>query len=174
MHVSGAIGTSPEQLSPKCEKSPPGEAVHDKSMGVANTQEEMDGHVEDESATQAAMNAAAARRLRRFKIFLVTGDFEKQLTGRRALAGKFSGATVGAMHSHLLRKSHKLVDVLAPGARVLVESAKNILQVCRCVVHHSSALPEFTVMGAFVSPFIISDLDTPAHIRHLVGSCYAV
>lgn len=152
---SGAVGTSPGQLSPDCEKNLPVQASCDKGGDGSETQK-TDVHVAEESATQAATKAAVACRLRRFKVFLITGDFVKQLAGRRAHAGKFSGATVGAMHSHLLRKPHKLTDMLAPGARVLVESAKNILQVSCCVVHHCSALPGLSaVAGALATPLII-------------------
>eukprot|EP00892_Ulva_mutabilis_P012430 jgi/Ulvmu1/955/UM102_0038.1 len=95
-------------------------AAHDQPQGADNSRE---------TELSAAMEAAANSRLQRFKIFLVTGDFVKQLSGRRALAGAYSGATVGVMSSHLLQKQNRLAETLAPGARVLVESAKNVIQI---------------------------------------------
>jgi hypothetical protein len=76
-----------------------------------------------------SLNAAMAGRASRFRLHLVCGDFVKQLSGKRALKGVFNVATVGVMHAHLLRSQHKLGDVLAPDAVVLVEGAQNLVQV---------------------------------------------
>ena len=132
MNGSGAVeqstGQPVEQLTQDSNK----QAAEPSCVVAIPRAERLEEVVPDaaKDSSQAAMSTTAACSLQRFKIHLVTGDFVKQLSGRRALAGTFSGATVGVMHAHLLRKPHRLADVLAPGSRVLAESANNVLQVC--------------------------------------------
>lgn len=81
-------------------------------------------------ARDAALDAAAWRRLLgACRIRLVSGDFKKQVAGRRALLEcPFDGATLGHMHVHLAGGEHGLGGVMRPGALLLVEGARNMVQ----------------------------------------------
>ena len=82
----------------------------------------------DKAAGPFALSAHALEILSRFKIHLLTGDFAKQVGGRRKLAGKFAAATVGCHHLHTLKPESKLAQVLAPEATVIAESATYMVQ----------------------------------------------
>lgn len=99
------------------------------SPGTSAQSAEQQNKWQEEQQLEDSLNAVMKERTGRFRLHLVCGDFAKQLSGRRALKGAFDVATVGVMHAHLLRGQHKLGEVLAPGAVVLVEGAQNLVQV---------------------------------------------
>jgi Domain of unknown function (DUF4471) len=99
------------------------------SSSSPHSTSEQQKKLEEQQELEAALNAVMAQRAGRFKLHIVCGDFVKQLSAKRTLQGAFNVATVGVMHAHLLRSQHRLRDILAPGAVVLVESAQNLLQV---------------------------------------------
>jgi hypothetical protein len=80
-------------------------------------------------ARDAALDAAAWRRLlSRARVRLACGDLRRAVTGRPALAGKFRAATLGHMHLHLAGAAHGAAAALAPGAPLLIEGARNMVQ----------------------------------------------
>ena len=120
----------PSAVPPTIESSPPSGENHDANTACSATQAaEQQAKLQEAQQLEDSLNAVMKARLGKFRIHCVSGDFVKQLSGRRALKGVFDVATVGVMHAHLLRAQHKLADVLAPGAVVLVESAQNLVQV---------------------------------------------
>nr|F5A894.1 RecName: Full=Dynein axonemal assembly factor 3 homolog; AltName: Full=Dynein assembly blocked protein 1; AltName: Full=Paralyzed flagella protein 22 [Chlamydomonas reinhardtii]AEC04845.1 axonemal dynein assembly protein PF22 [Chlamydomonas reinhardtii] len=79
-------------------------------------------------AAEAALDAAARQRAGRFRLVLVTGDLAKTLTGRAKYAGAFSGLSLGHRHTHMLEPQYKLAAAAAPGARLVAENARHVLQ----------------------------------------------
>lgn len=100
---------------------------------VKDAQEKAQEHqakLQEQQKLEKALNDIMQARVGKFRVHCVSGDFVKQLSGKRVLKEAFKVATVGVMHAHLLRGPHKLADTLAPGAVVLVEGAQNLVQVC--------------------------------------------
>jgi len=86
------------------------------------------------AATQAAMgeaaqmSAAVQQMLASVRVYLLTGDLKRSLTGKAVNAGRFAAATVGHRHAHMLGSDYGLASVLQPGAPVFVETAANMVQ----------------------------------------------
>lgn len=105
------------------------------SMGLPHQQQQQqqpeaaDAAAAQQAATELAQMAAAVQSLLgSVKIVLLTGDLRRVLTGKAGFAGRFSAATVGHRHVHLLGPEVGLADVLRPGAPVFVETAANMVQ----------------------------------------------
>ncbi|KAG2424086.1 hypothetical protein HXX76_014762 [Chlamydomonas incerta] len=79
-------------------------------------------------AAEAALDAAGRARAVRFRLVLVTGDLTKAVTGRAKYAGAFCGLSLGHRHTHLLEPQHRLAAAAAPGARLVAENARHVLQ----------------------------------------------
>lgn len=87
------------------------------------------GTAATQAAREAAQTSAAVQRLLAFvRVYLLTGDLKRSLTGKAAYAGRFAAATVGHRHAHMLGADYGLASVLQPGAPVFVETAANMVQ----------------------------------------------
>ncbi|KXZ43299.1 hypothetical protein GPECTOR_95g688 [Gonium pectorale] len=82
-------------------------------------------------AAEAAQDGAARRRAARFRLVLLTGDLAKGVTGRAKFAGAFSALTLGHRHAHLLGPEGGLLKAAAPGAAIVAENARHVLQLTR-------------------------------------------
>jgi hypothetical protein len=90
--------------------------------------------------------------LARFRIRFLSGDFHKQVTSKRKLYGKCSVATIGSHHVHYLQKHSHLSRVLTPGARVVAEGGKYLVQLKpEHVIKFEEAVTGWAHEGGFAS-----------------------
>ncbi|MEW5305020.1 MAG: hypothetical protein WDW36_007590 [Sanguina aurantia] len=83
---------------------------------------------------EALLDAAAWRRLRGrgVRLFLSTGsDLVKAVTGKSKHRAAFDLACVGHRHVHLAGSEHRLQEALKPGAMLVLEGARHLLQLKR-------------------------------------------
>jgi hypothetical protein len=110
-----------------------------QALSVQHTRQEQDKQAHttsapaDAAAQQAAaelqqLTAAVQQLTASVRIFLLTGDLKRSLTGKAAFAGRFAAATVGHRHVHLLGPEYGLAGVMQDRAPVLVETAANMVQ----------------------------------------------
>jgi hypothetical protein len=74
------------------------------------------------------LTAAVQQLTASVRVFLLTGDLQRSLTGKASYAGRFAAATVGHRHVHLLGPEYGLAGVMQDSAPVLVETAANMVQ----------------------------------------------
>ncbi|GFR44767.1 hypothetical protein Agub_g6098 [Astrephomene gubernaculifera] len=79
-------------------------------------------------AEEAALDSAAQQRATRFRLQLVTGDLTRVVTGRPKYAGCFAALSLGHRHMHLLAGEAGLLRAAAPGALLIAENARHVLQ----------------------------------------------
>jgi hypothetical protein len=93
-------------------------------------QQQQDDELARLAAQEAAITAASIQRLvTTTKIYLLSGDLKRSLTGKAKFAGKFAAATVGHRHVHLLSAESGLAGVLKQqGGVVFVETGQNMVQ----------------------------------------------
>jgi hypothetical protein len=122
------------------------------ALAVKQPLQEADADVSATAAAQQLAEAAeAAQQLTKsVKIFLLTGDLKKCLTGRSKFAGTFAAATVGHRHVHMLSAEYGVCGVMQPGAAVLVETGHNMVQLdAERVAAFEKKVLELAVAGGF-------------------------
>lgn len=118
--IDGSIGNVDTELS----KQNPSAVQAEPVTCFAAGQMESD----DVSPNVTPWSEAAVRNLGRFKLHFLSGDFGKQVSGKRKLLGKCCVATVGNRHVHHLKAESRLARVLQPGTIVAAESATHLVQ----------------------------------------------
>lgn len=121
--AGGGAGSSVAGGAEQQQQPPPPEAAAADSGGGAAELAAL------AAAEAAATSAAAAAFASCTRVFLLTGDLRRAVTGRPKHARRFAAATLGHMHAHLLAPQHALAGVLAPGGALFVESVANMAQV---------------------------------------------
>lgn len=110
-----------------------------QALSVQHTEQQQDKQADETSAqTDAAaqqavgeleqLTAAVQKLTTSVRIFLLTGDLKRSLTGKAGYARRFAAATVGHRHVHLLGPEYGLAGVMQDSGPVLAETAANMLQ----------------------------------------------
>ncbi|GIL80632.1 hypothetical protein Vretimale_9197 [Volvox reticuliferus] len=80
-------------------------------------------------AAEAVLDCAGRSRVSSmFRLQLVTGDLAKAVTGRAKYGGVFSVLTLGHRHIHMLAPEYGLYKTAMPGAVLVAENARHVLQ----------------------------------------------
>ncbi|GLI70938.1 hypothetical protein VaNZ11_016033 [Volvox africanus] len=80
-------------------------------------------------AVEAVLDSAGRSRASSlFRLQLVTGDSAKAVTGRAKYSGVFSVLTLGHRHIHMLAPEYGLYKAAMPGAVLVAENARHVLQ----------------------------------------------
>jgi dynein assembly factor 3 len=93
-------------------------------------QQQHDDELTQLAVQETAISAVAVQRVvSTTKIYLLSGDLKRSLTGKPKFAGKFAAATVGHRHVHLLAAESGLAGVLRQRSGVVfVETGQNMVQ----------------------------------------------
>ena len=92
------------------------------------------------------MQGLHSQRWSNIKLTFLTGVSAKQPTAQTKLHAAFSVICLGNQHVHMLDQKHNLAQLARPGGLLLVETAKNTLQLSKQQVMRHSACSHISLL----------------------------